>query len=68
MEVIVNGESRTLNAGATVADLVAAIGGRADGRGLAVAVETEVVPRSAWEQTTLTPGAHVEVLVAVQGG
>lgn len=47
----------------------------ADGRttdgqscGLAVAVNDEVVPRSAWERTRLLPGDHIEVLSAVQGG
>lgn len=37
-------------------------------RGVAVAVDAEVVPRAAWPTTTLEDGASVEVLVAVQGG
>jgi sulfur carrier protein len=68
MEITLNGSSRELPDGATVADLVALLGGRADGRGVAVAIETEVVPRSAWVQTRLSAGERVEVLVAVQGG
>ena len=68
MEITLNGSPRELPEAATVAELVAALGGRPDGRGVAVAIETEVVPRSAWEQTRLSEGARVEVLVAVQGG
>jgi sulfur carrier protein len=68
MYVLVNGEERSLESGTTVADLVASLGGPADGRGVAVAIDTEVVPRSLWQTTELTPGARVEVLIAVQGG
>jgi sulfur carrier protein len=35
---------------------------------VAVALEGEVVPRTAWPQTEIADGAHVEVVVAVQGG
>lgn len=39
-----------------------------DRRGVAVAVDGEVVPRSEWDTTDLAEGARVEVLAAVQGG
>jgi sulfur carrier protein len=68
MEITLNGSPRELPDGTTVAELVVTVGGRPDGRGIAVAVETEVIPRSAWEQTRLVDGERVEVLVAVQGG
>jgi sulfur carrier protein len=66
--VTVNGSDRQLETGATVADLVEALSGVPDGRGVAVAVEGSVVPRGAWSGTMLNPGARVEVVVAVQGG
>ena len=68
MEITLNGSPRELPEDSTVAELVALLGGRADGRGVAVAIETEVVPRSAWEATRLSEGERVEILVAVQGG
>ena len=37
-------------------------------RGVAVAVNGEVVPRSTWEATPLAEGDSVEVLTAAQGG
>ena len=37
-------------------------------RGVAVAVDAEVVPRGQWETFVLPEGAAVEVVTAVQGG
>jgi sulfur carrier protein len=37
-------------------------------RGVAVAVDGEVVPRGQWTSTELHDGQRVEVLQAVQGG
>ena len=68
MEILLNGSPHELPDGATVAGLVASLGGREDGRGVAVAIEAHVVPRSGWEATILADGSRVEVLVAVQGG
>lgn len=66
IELVVNGERRTLADRATVEDLVDALGcGR---RGVAVAVNAAVVPRSAWAATALSAGDAVEVLHAVRGG
>jgi sulfur carrier protein len=66
MTASVNGTARELPEGTTVAALVAELG--APETGTAVAVDLEVVPRGAWEQTTIPDGARVEVLTAVQGG
>ena len=66
--VTVNGEPRELESGATVADVVASIPGAPEGRGVAVALDGEVVRRAVWDSTELASGARVEVVVAVQGG
>ncbi|MBO4210198.1 sulfur carrier protein ThiS [Micromonospora echinofusca] len=66
MELTVNGTGRTLPDGTTVAGLVATLTSAA--RGVAVAVDGEVVPRAAWAGTTLRDGHRVEVLTASQGG
>jgi sulfur carrier protein len=68
MTVSVNGERRELAPGMTVAALVATLPGAPDGRGVAVAVDGEVVPRGSWGAVELRDGASVEVVVAVQGG
>lgn len=66
MTVTVNGAGRDLRDGATVADAVEAL--TAPARGVAVAVNGEVVPRAAWARTRLRAGDRVEVLTATQGG
>jgi sulfur carrier protein len=66
--VTVNGHKRELPAGSTVARLVETMPGAPEGRGVAVALEGEVVPRNSWPSTELHEGASIEVVVAVQGG
>jgi len=68
MKVIVNGEPRGLPADATVATVVWELYAGADGRGVAVAVDGEVVRRGDWAATPLAEGARVEVLGAIGGG
>jgi sulfur carrier protein len=68
MRILVNGEVLELSAGATLADAVAELSAAPEGRGVAAAVDGEVVPRAAWARTGLTDGARVELVVAVQGG
>jgi sulfur carrier protein len=62
----VNGEPWQLPAGATVADVVARLS--AEPRGIAVALDGSVVPRTTWGATPVPAGAQLEVLTAVQGG
>ena len=66
MNVIVNGEERRLSNGTTVARLVDELG--RNPKGMAVAVNEEVVPRSMWRDVELRPDDRVEVLTASQGG
>jgi sulfur carrier protein len=65
--VTLNGEPREVPGGATVATLVSMLGSRG-GRGVAVALGGEVVPRAEWEATPISDGAQVEVVAAIQGG
>ena len=70
MELIINGESLQSEAATVetvVRDLTSAGEGRIPG-GIAVAVNDEVVRRTAWAETALSPGDRVDVLTAVQGG
>ena len=68
MLVTINGERRDMPAGATVASVVEVLSGAPGGRGVAVALEGEVVPRGSWARVELREGARVEVVAAVQGG
>jgi sulfur carrier protein len=68
VSVTLNGQHRELPAGATVTSVVDSLPNAPEGRGVAVAVEGEVVPRTQWPTTELREGATIEVVVAVQGG
>ena len=63
----INGAERTLTA-RDVAGLVEQLGYENDGRRIAVAVNGQVVPRSAWGARTLQAGDEIEIVGAVQGG
>jgi sulfur carrier protein len=67
IDLWVNGERRSV----TVRDirgLVALLGLDPAGRGLAVARNGAVVPRGAWEGTTLATDDWIEIVGAMQGG
>ena len=66
MHLTVNGQNREVAGEATVALLVTELTDAE--RGVAVAVNGEVVPRSAWAAAGLCDGDRVEVLTAAQGG
>lgn len=68
ISVQLNGAWHELADGATVADAVRQLGVALDARGVAVAVDREVVRRGAWSETPLSAGARVEILTAIQGG
>ncbi len=65
MIIKVNAEQLEVDDHMTVAALLQSLG--YPDRGVAVAVDQAVLPRSSWA-TTLSGGAEIEVVTAVQGG
>jgi len=65
MKITVNDEAVEVDDETTVEALLDRLGFSV--KGIAVAVDWAVLPRSQW-QTTLVDGARVEVVTAVQGG
>jgi sulfur carrier protein len=66
--ISLNGQQSDVRAGETVAAALARLNLTLDARGVAVAVDGEVVPRAQWESLALAEHARVEVLTAMQGG
>lgn len=66
VRVTVNGEVHRVASGTTVAELVAEL--RCAPRGIAVAVDGEVVTRRRWDGHALAGGEQVEVITIAQGG
>jgi sulfur carrier protein len=66
--ISVNGQDCDVRAGETVAAALARLDLGPAARGVAVAVDGEVVPRAQWQSFELDEHARVEVLTAMQGG
>ena len=66
MRIVLNGEPRSLEPGATLAALVASLD--LGGRRMAVEVNEEVIPRSEYADHVLGDGDRVEIVHAVGGG
>lgn len=64
----VNGAERDVAPGTTIGALLGTLDVPHGARGVAVAVDAEVVPRGEWDAFAIADGANVEVLTAVQGG
>jgi len=65
MKVIVNDEAVEVDEQTTIAALLERLG--FPDKGIAVAVDWAVLPRAQWDDT-LSDGARVDVVTAVQGG
>ena len=66
VEIELTGAPHAAPEGGTLADLVAALD--LAGKGLAIAVNREVVPRQAWEARRLLPRDRVDIVRAIGGG
>jgi len=66
ISIVVNGEKREANSGATVADLLVVLG--LDSGRVAIERNLEILPRPAWAQTCVQPGDRYEIVQLVGGG
>ena len=64
--ITLNGSRHEITDGTTLDQLVAAFS--LPERGVALAMNSEVVPRSAWASTPVPADAQVEVVTASKGG
>ncbi|BCJ91061.1 putative thiamine biosynthesis protein ThiS [Terrihabitans soli] len=68
MELTINGQAKTIEA-ANIAQLLAAeLEEGHSQRGIAVAVNGEVVPKTQWETARIHAGDRVEIVRALPGG
>jgi thiamine biosynthesis protein ThiS len=51
-----------------ISDVVARLLEGAEPKGVAVAVDRDVIPRSEWSTTRVRPGAPIEIVTAAAGG
>ncbi len=66
--VSVNGDSMIVPEGSMISDVVARLLEGAEPKGVAVAVDRDVIPRSEWSITPVRTGAPIEIVTAAAGG
>lgn len=66
IEIVVNGEKREAQPGATVADLLRSLGMNA--ARVAIERNLEILPRPKWPETQVVPGDRIEIVQFVGGG
>jgi thiamine biosynthesis protein ThiS len=65
-QIVVNGESREVRAGETIAGLVHTL--ELNPERLAIELDRRIVKRAAWASTALPEGARLEIVQFVGGG
>jgi sulfur carrier protein len=66
MQIILNGESTTVDENTTIAQLIEQL--QLTGKRIAVEINEEIVPRSAHTNTPLHEGDMIEIVHAIGGG
>jgi thiamine biosynthesis protein ThiS len=66
MNIIVNGESQSLQSGASLGQLLVMLG--LDGKRIAVEVNRDIVPRSDYDSFKLSDNDTIEIVNAIGGG
>jgi len=68
MKIYVNGEQETIEDNATLEEFLKTKRISTEDKGVAVALNDDVVPKSDWSSKKLEEGARIEIVRAVQGG
>lgn len=68
LSLTINGEERVLELDPPTVEILLAALDIPSKKGVAVAVEDRVVPRSQWANTPVLDGEHIEIIRATQGG
>lgn len=68
MKIRVNGEEKMVCLNSNVHNLLIALEMDPMQSGIAVAVDREVIPKTAWRTTELRENSEIEIIRAVQGG
>jgi sulfur carrier protein len=66
--IVLNGDPHEHDTGEPLVAVLESMGLEPNARGVAVALDGEIVPRAQWPTCPVPEGARVEVLTAMQGG
>ncbi|MDE0301285.1 MAG: sulfur carrier protein ThiS [Candidatus Poribacteria bacterium] len=68
MDIRINGETKCVQQGLTVQQLLLEMSIDPSQPGIAVALDLEVIPRKRWGELQIPPTSEIEIIHAVQGG
>ena len=68
MQLTVNGQKQSVDDASTLLNLLIEMNIGTEQKGIAVALNTEVIARAMWADTRLCNGDQVDIIHAVQGG
>jgi sulfur carrier protein len=68
MRIKLNGEDKTISSEIMLSDFLENELNVEDSKGIAVAVNLNIVPRSKWDTTAIKENDEIEIVHAVQGG
>lgn len=68
MQITLNGENKNVENGISIRELLIDLTHDPDRKGIAVAVNAEIVVRAMWCSTRIGSGDRVDIIAAVQGG
>lgn len=68
IQIKINGQVQSQPRGVTLAAVLATLGIDSSRRGLAAALDGQVVPRLAWPDTVLNDGSRLDIVIAAPGG
>jgi len=68
MDIRINGETKIIQQGLTVEQLLVNLDINPNQPGIAVALDLEVIPRNRWQEFEIPPTSEIEIIHAVQGG
>ena len=68
MDIRINGETKTVQQGLTLQQLLLDMQIDPAQPGIAIALDLEVIPRKRWQELEIPPTSEIEIIRAVQGG
>ena len=68
MIITVNGNIKDFKDNLNLKELLSHLELKSDRNGIALCVNMQVIPKEQWEQTGLTDGDKVEIVIAAPGG
>lgn len=68
MKIKINGEESLLDSNLNISGFIKKQLNGKEPRGIAVAVNSSIIPKSKWDETIINENDEIEIVTAVQGG